>query len=324
MPGRELYLFIEALIGFLCGIYAITESLLRGFVALLDALGAFFQWFRNQVCGPLSSLPGIGFVFQRICQAVTDASNWVGGFSRDAIEWTFERILDLLAVFIWLVAYTGMSATWLVHQVVSRLFWFLLFYNQGSWKKQCIKIRLVIVRTATSPGILELASALSNFESKTREALEQCGIPRDQVVFSRWEFEEPENAEGVGFAANFFPIKGGAFSPRTFLWSMCFSSSLFEPTIFFVDRIHDPFLAGQALPVFTNYCLVEKNQIAEGGAPTRFVILVHELGHLCDIWPHAEEIERVMFKAPTDDDSRVFTRAECSFIRSSRFVEFVH
>ena len=83
-------------------------------------------------------------------------------------------------------------------------------------------------------------------------------------------------------------------------------------------------LAGQALPVFTNYCLVEKNQIDNDDSTTRFVMLVHELGHLCDIWPHVDAVDRVMFRAPTDDDSRIFSRPECSLIRSSRFVELVH
>ena len=327
MPGREIYLAIKLVMDFLCSIYEFTESVLRGFLGLLDALGAFYQWFMNQVCGWLSNIPFFGGIFERICEITTNLVMELAQYPRDVIEWTFERILDLLATFIWVVVYAGMSATWLVHLVTSRWPWFLHFTYPGAsnnWKKQCIKIRLVVVRTPSSPGISEMASALSDFESKTREILTQCGIPQDQVIFSRWEFLRPENADGVGFAANFFPIKDGVFSPRTFRWFMCMSSSIFEPTIFLVDKIWNPSRNGETIPVFTNYCLVEKNQLGEDGMSSQFVTLVHELGHLCDIWPHADSAERTMFHQPNDQESHVLTIRERSLIRSSRFVEFVH
>ena len=215
MPGREVYAFIAAIRQLLCGWYAWTVAFLEGTFGLLDALGGFFLWALDQICGPLSNIPGVGWIFRVICVAVRGAAEWVGGFPRDVIEWPFQRILDLFALFIWAVVYAGMGATWVFHQAFGRLEWFWFFSAQGNWKKQCIKIKVIVVNSPGTPGlVVEIASTgvATSFESKTREVLEQCGIPRDQVQFGWFGETNPENSEGVGFAMNFFPIiKNGPF-----------------------------------------------------------------------------------------------------------------
>ena len=114
MPGREVYAFIAAIRQLLCGWYAWTVAFLEGTFGLLDALGGFFLWALDQICGPLSNIPDVGWIFRVICVAVRGAAEWVGGFPRDVIEWPFQRILDLFALFIWAVVYAGMGVAFVV------------------------------------------------------------------------------------------------------------------------------------------------------------------------------------------------------------------
>lgn len=233
---------------------------------------------------PLSALCGWVTTLVEVVETIWE---WV-------CEQVVKRIIDIVEV-IWLyVEYILTWVCWIVDWVILK--WLdLLICLAGVHGPRCIKVCVKITVDANGAPVISQAE-VQNRIAQSNEILAPCNV--------RLELEsitvEDRHIENVKCSF------GGIFSSH-FIWfnrNKCYCCN--GLTVFYVDSIAGS-SDGCSIPPSTWIVLEEGSDLGD---------IVHELGHLSDLFKHHSDPNNVMFETGA---GRNLTEFQCCMIRVSKF-----
>lgn len=272
---------------------AIQEIWNTAFNAIIDVV--------EEICGTLSDIPLIGGFFNVVCWSTIAVINALGSGGGVILDLSVKLILGILEIIFWITIILTMGVAWIIHWFLARDFDRKRCVGLPEHGSRNIKINFVVLmHNENSRNIT--TEQLNEFQERTTTHLEQCGV---QAEFTR-TFEIVPGNYTVN-AGRFFVLR-----PGPYMWFTC-KSKMFEPTVFFIDSFSGNAWRGWTNPVATSFCVISKEE-------AKLTTLVHEVGHLCDIWLHSADQARIMYSPVIEGTSVVFTPDECCMIRTSRFI----
>jgi hypothetical protein len=289
----------------LCGIGRLLDAATGGIAAALGIVMNAIGSVLDASCRVLRNLPFPANIFGGfLCNVLQQTIGAAASVVIIIIRVTLEAVRAAFDLFYLVTVAAALIVAWIIKWAFGRTAEYTLGLavpDAVLTYKRVIPMHVVVLMADdNSPGIS--SQDLDDFERGANERLAQCGV---SATFTRRFVSRPEYASG-------FVTETSIVSPRAFRWFTCMSP-IFEPTIFFVDSLADD-RKGVTLPVLTSYCFIIK-KIAED---QRRAVVAHEFGHLCDIWGHAMDPQRVMF-SPSSNASVNYDVPEKILIHTSRF-----
>jgi hypothetical protein len=230
---------------------------------------------------------------RRLVTVVETVWNWV---CHDVLE----TIIDVIEVFFEYVIYVLKWVCWAIDWVIRLpgLLLCLLGIEPRKYMGVCVKL--------LADGRGNPAVSLADAQGMMRDAaslLRRCNI--DLVVCSYEVVVKPE------YLSSTVCTLSGMFQ-RFFSW---FSSNTCgccsTVTVYFVQDIKEA--QGCSYPG-TDWILVD----AKGDG----TVVVHEIGHLADLWSHTSDPDNIMTNTPGGTHDQI-TDFQCCMLRTSRFARFL-
>ncbi len=295
----------------------LCNLVLTPIVGILRVLVALLRQIVETVCGWVTrTIRVVREVAERVCRRLPWPLSVLCGWVRRLIEvletvteWICEIVLKTIVEFVELfveyLIFVLKWVCWLVDWVAFRWLAFLLC-RAGIELRRCIPLCLTILtddrgRTAITAEQAEQMVRDSN------ELLRQCNVTL--VVGSIRFVAKPDLIENV-------PTGAGQLFSRAFAWfnrNVCDCCS--GVTVYFIRSL-DSGARGHAIPG-TNYVLVAVDALVDTAT------LVHEIGHLADLWRHDDEVGNVMSVFNGSPRTRL-RPSQCCLIGSARFARLCH
>ena len=233
--------------------------------------------------------------------------NWVRKLIevvKTIVEWVCENVLKTIVDFIELVVeyviFVLHWVCWIVDWILFR--WLaLLLCVLGVELKKCIPVCLTILSDPRSGPVITVEKAKELVEASNK-LLSQCRITLE--VGSIRIVDKPDLINNV-------PTGAGQIFNWAFAW---FSRNVCDccsgVTIYFI-RTLDSGARGHSIPG-TSYILVAVDALVDDAT------IVHEIGHLADLWAHDSEVGNVMSVWNGTPRTKL-RKFQCCMIGSSRF-----
>jgi hypothetical protein len=219
-------------------------------------------------------------------------------------EWICENILktivDIIETIVEYIVFILHWVCWIIDWILFR--WVaLLFCTLGFKTRKCIPVCLTILSDPREGPVITVERA-NELVAASNVLLRQCDITLE--VGSVRIVEKPDLIRNV-------PTSAGHLFSRAFVW---FSRNVCDccsgVTIYFI-RTLDSGARGHAIPG-TSYILVAVDALVDDAT------IVHEIGHLADLWAHDDQVGNVM--SLWNGTARTIIRpGQCCMIGSSRF-----
>ena len=213
-------------------------------------------------------------------------------------EWVCEEviltIIDIVEV-IWIyVEYILSWVCWLVDWILFK--WLdLLFCRLGVKGQRCIKVCVKITNDTNATPVISQEEVTARID-RSNEILEDCNVRL-----------ELESVEFVDHQITDFDCSFGGVFTRHFSWfnrNKCYCCS--GLTVFYIESI-----AGSS-----DGCSIPPSSWIALEAESNTGDIVHELGHLCDLFGHHSDPDNVMHETGAGTD---LTDHQCCMIRVSKF-----
>lgn len=290
----------------------ICNAILTPVVLIVRTLIAVARQIVRTICEWVSSLiTVVKEVLERVCEwlpwPLSELCNWVTRLVT-VIEtvWNWvchdvlETVFDVIEVIVEYVVYVLKWVCWAIDWVIRLpgLLLCLLGIEPRKYMGVCVKI---LADTRGTPAI-----ALADVQGMMRDAaglLRDCNI--DMVVCSYDIVIKPEYLSAT--ACNPSEIFSRYFSWFSSHTCGCCSTV----TVYFVQDIKEA--AGCSYPG-ADWVLVD----AQGDG----TVVVHEIGHLADLWAHTADPDNIMTDQPGGTHDEI-TEFQCCMLRTSRFVRFL-
>jgi hypothetical protein len=291
----------------------ICATILRPIVVIVRTLVRIAREIVTTVCGWVTSTIT---VVREVCEEVC---GWLGPFSflcdwvcnlvevvETITEWVCEEVIE--TIFEWverLVEWVIYVLEW-VCWVIDWIFrWLpLLLCRLGLTERRTIRVCVKVLADRRGNPAVPLADVQTIMEDADR-LLEQCSI--DVAVVGTDVIIRPEALEGGTCEFDDIFDADWAWFNRTACQESC------TVTVYFVRELDsgDPAsdLNGCAIPG-TNWVRVDND--ADGAT------VVHEIGHLADLWEHTDDPDNIMTDQPGGTGDQI-TEHQCCMIRTSRF-----
>lgn len=295
----------------------LCHLVLTPIIAVLHLLVAVLRHVIETVCGWVTStIRVVREVTERVCRRLPWPLSMLCGWVRRLIEvletvteWVCENILkpivDFIEMVVEYVIFLLKWVCWLVDWILFRWLAFLLC-RAGIELRKCIPVCLTILTDARGRPTITAEQA-QRMVDDSNALLRQCDITL--VVGSIRFDDKPDLIENV-------PTGPGQLFSRAFVWfnrNVCDCCS--GVTVYFIRSL-DSGARGHAIPG-SNYVLIAVDALVDTAT------LVHEIGHLADLWAHDDEVGNVMsiFSGTPRTQLRP---SQCCLIGSARFAHVCH
>lgn len=290
----------------------ICNAILTPVVVVIHLLISIARFITETVCNWVTTtIKVVKEIAARICKSLPWPLNKICQWGTKLIEvletvteWICEnvikKIIDLVELVLEYVIFILKWVCWLVDWILFR--WIaLLVCLAGIELRKCVPVCLTILTDERGKPTIDVDAA-KQLVADSNELLRQCNI--NLTVGSVRLVEKPDLIRNV-------PTGAGQLFSWAFVW---FSRNVCDccsgVTIYFVSTL-DSGAKGHAIPG-TNYILVAVDSLQDKAT------IVHEIGHLADLWAHDDEVGNVMsiFNGTPRTRLRKF---QCCLIGSARF-----
>lgn len=275
--------FIRILVETVCNV---VTSFIKTFRQVAEKICGYLPW-------PLSSLCKWGTKLIEVIEKVVET----------ICEDILKKIVTFIELLVEYVIFILHWVCWVVDWILFR--WLaLLFCQLGFETRKCIPVCLTILADAEGKQTIEVAAAL-DMVAKSNVLLRSCDLTLEV---------ESVRIIRKGELINNVPTSAGHLFSFAFGWfssNVCYCCS--GITIYFISTL-DNGARGHAVPG-TSYILVAVEKIVDDAT------IVHEIGHLCDLWGHDDQVGNVM--SITNDSGipprTIIRELQCCMIGSSKF-----
>lgn len=254
-----------------------VKSVITTIVEVVKKVCRWLPWPLSKLCDWVTTL----------VEVIETVWDWV-------CEEVVKRIIDYVEA-IWIyIEYILTWVCWSVDWIVLK--WFdLLICLAGVHGPRCISVCVKITSDADGAPVISQAEVLNRIE-QSNAILEKCNIRLDleSVTFLDRHIEDVNCSVGGIFTGHF-------------LWfnrNKCYCCN--GLTVFYVDSIAGS-TDGCSIPPSTWIALEEGSDVGD---------IVHELGHLSDLFSHHSDPDNVMHETGA---GRNLTSFQCCMIRVSKF-----
>ena len=279
-----LHLFVQVLRTIVETVCHIVTTVIRTVKEVAQKICGYLPW-------PLSSLCKWGTKLIEVFETIVET----------ICETILKTIVDLIEQIVEYVIFILHWVCWIIDWILFR--WLaLLFCRLGFKSRKCIPVCLTILADAREVQTITVDAAKAMVE-KSNVLLQQCDITL--VVESVKIVQKPDLIDNV-------PTGAGHLFSSAFRWfssNVCYCCS--GVTIYFVGSL-DSKARGHAIPG-TSYILVAVKDVVDDAT------IVHEIGHLCDLWSHDDEVGNVMSITTGTPPRTKIREHQCCMIGSSRF-----
>lgn len=290
----------------------ICNAILTPVVIFVRTLIAIARQIVRTVCEWVSSvITVVKEVVERVCEwlpwPLSELCRWVTRLItvvETVWNWVchevLETVFDVIEVIVEYVVYVLKWVCWVIDWVirVPGLLLCLLGIEPRKYIGVCVKI---LADNRGRPAI-----PLADVQAMMRDAasvMRQCNI--NMVVCSYDVLIKPEYLSST-------KCKPSEIFSRYFSWFSSHTCGCCSTvTVYFVQDIEEA--AGCSYPG-TDWVLVD----AQGDGTT----VVHEIGHLADLWAHTSDPDNIMTNQPGGTHDQI-TEFQCCMIRTSRFARFL-
>ena len=250
---------------------------------VLEKVCEWLPWPLSELCSWVT----------RLVTVVETVWNWV---CHDVLETVFEIVEIIVEYVIYVLKWVCWAIDWVIRLPGLLLCW--LGIEPRKYMGVCVKI---LADNRGTPAI-----PLADVQAMMRDAaalLRRCNI--DLVVCSYDVLIKQE------YLSSTVCTTSGIFE-RFFTWFSSHTCGCCSTvTVYFVKDIRDK--AGCAYPG-TDWVLVD----ASGDG----TVVVHEIGHLADLWGHSADPNNIMTDQPGGTHDQI-TDFQCCMLRTSRFARFL-
>lgn len=254
-----------------------VSSIITTVVEVMRKVCRWLPWPLNKLCNWVADLV-------EVVQVVWD---WV-------CEEVIKKIIDYIEVFWIYVEYALQWVCWFIDWVLFK-WWRLLLCLWTKQAERCIKVCVKVTVDSRGVPVITNDEVLARI-AKSNEILEQCNL---KLELQSIEFVD-QHIENVSCSA------GGIFSEH-FIWfnrEKCFNGD--GLTVFYVDSISGS-SDGCSIPPSDWIALESGSNVGD---------IVHELGHLSDLFGHHDDPNNVMHASGAGTE---LTKTQCCMIRISKF-----
>ena len=258
-----------------------VSSILTYVIEVLNKVCKKLPWPLSLLCKWVTSLVTV----------VKVVWNWV-------CEVVVRFVIDLIETIVTYVIYILKWICWVVDWIPRSLE--LLLCRAGITPRKYIGVCIKILAEDVGNPVISISAAMDRIE-RARTVLENCNITLE--VCGIEVLIKPEYVTGT-------ICDPKAMLNKSFTWftsNSCDCCSML--TIYFVESMPD--VSGCAYPG-TDWIRV--NAVVDG------TVIVHELGHLSDLWQHSNDPNNVMASGSKGTHDQV-TSMQCCMIRTSRFAK---
>lgn len=281
-----LHLFVQVIRNIVETVCRIVTTVIRTVKEVAQKFCGYLPWPLNKLCKWVTKLIEI---FETITETICEK-----------ILKTIVSVLELLVEYVIFILHW---VCWIVDWIFFR--WLaLLACRLGLKSRKCIPVCLVILTDARGKPVIEVDAA-RDMVTKSNALLRQCDVTLE--VGSIKLVQKPDLIHKV-------PTGAGQLFSWAFAWfssNVCYCCS--GVTVYFIASL-DSGARGHAIPG-SSYVLVAVDAVVDDAT------IVHEIGHLCDLWSHDDQVGNVM--SITNDQGMpprtILREHQCCMIGSSRF-----
>lgn len=249
----------------------------------------------QKICGYLP------WPLNKLCKWGTKLIEVIETVTKTICEDILKTIIDVVELVVEYVIFILHWVCWIIDWIFFR--WLaLLVCRLGFSSRKCIPVCLTILADDRGNQTIDIAAARDMVE-KSNGLLKQCDITLE--IESVKVVHKPDLINQV-------PTGAGHVFNWAFGWfskNVCFCCS--GVTIYFVATL-DSGARGHAVPG-TSYILVAVDAVVDDAT------IVHEIGHLSDLWSHDDEVGNVMSITNGTPPRTKIREHQCCMIGSSRF-----
>ncbi len=241
----------------------------------------------------------------KLCDLVTKVIEVIETITKWVCEEVIERILRWIEIILEYIIYIAKWICWVIDWIVYR-WWALLLCIAGLEHKKYLSVCVKILNNRDTGNAAVSTPDLNAMLEDATEIFNLCNIELivEEVRFiGHQEYLTSTTCDFANTFSNFW---------ISFSSLACRNYSIYPTvTIYMVESMTNA--GGCAFPG-TDWVIVANP--SNGGDGT---VIVQEIAHLCDIWPHSSDPNNVMTDVWGGTHDQI-TKNQCCMIRTSKFV----